>query len=80
MLTGLGATFVAEVRKLAYVGGPNHCRLWLLFLIPGINVVAPIVWMAVGAWMLAVTYVDYPMANHGNDFDELRARCARGVC
>ena len=46
----------------------------VLFLIPGINVVAPIVWMAVGAWMLAVTYVDYPMANHGNDFDELRAR------
>ena len=80
LLTGLGATFVAEVRKLAYVAVRSLPPL-VLFLIPGINVVAPIVWMAVGAWMLAVTYVDYPMANHGNDFDELRARvCARGVC
>ncbi len=73
LLTGLGATFVAEVRKLAYVAVRSLPPL-VLFLIPGINVVAPIVWMAVGAWMLAVTYVDYPMANHGNDFDELRAR------
>ena len=46
----------------------------MLFLIPGLNVVAPVVWMAVGAWMLAVTYVDHPMANHGIGFDELLAR------
>ena len=72
-LTGLGSTFVAEVRKLAYVA-VRSLPLLVLFLIPGINVVAPIVWMAVGAWMLAVTYVDYPMANHGIGFDALRAR------
>ena len=72
-LTGLGATFVAEVRKLAWVAVRSLPPL-VLFLIPGINVVAPVVWMAVGAWMLAVTYVDYPMANHGIGFHELRAR------
>ena len=72
-LMGLGSTFVAEVRKLAYVAVRSLPPL-VLFLIPGINVVAPIVWMAVGAWMLAVTYVDYPMANHGIGFDALRAR------
>ena len=72
-LMGLGATFAAEVRKLAYVA-VRSLPLLVLFLIPGINVVAPIVWMAVGAWMLAVTYVDYPMANHGIGFDALRAR------
>ena len=72
-LMGLGSTFAAEVRKLAYVA-VRSLPLLVLFLIPGINVVAPIVWMAVGAWMLAVTYVDYPMANHGIGFDALRAR------
>ena len=71
--TGLGATLVAEVRKLAYVAARSLPPL-VLFLIPGINVVAPIVWMVLGAWMLAVSYVDYPMANHGIGFDELRAR------
>ena len=48
--------------------------LLVLFVIPGINVVAPVVWMVVGAWMLAITYVDYPMANHGIGFDDLLAR------
>ena len=69
----LGPTLVSEIRKLAYVAIRSLPPL-LLFLIPGINVVASIVWMALGAWMLAVTYVDYPMANHGIGFDELRAR------
>ena len=69
----LGTTLVSEMRKLAYVAVRSLPPL-VLFLIPGINVVASIVWMALGAWMLAVTYVDYPMANHGIGFDELRAR------
>ena len=69
----LGTTLVSEVRKLAYVAVRSLPPL-VLFLIPGINVVASIVWMALSAWMLAVTYVDYPMANHGIGFDELRAR------
>ena len=73
LLRELGAAFVSEARKLAYVAIRSLPPL-VLFLIPGINVVAPIVWMALGAWMLAVTYVDYPMANHGIGFDELRAR------
>ena len=69
----LPGTLVAEVRKLAYVA-VRSLPLLVLFVIPGINVVAPVVWFAVGAWMLAITYVDYPMANHGIGFDELLAR------
>ena len=67
------ATLVAEVRKLVYVAVRSLPPL-VLFVVPGINVVAPFVWMVVGAWMLVVTYVDYSMANHGIGFDELRAR------
>ena len=69
----LATTFAAEVRKLVYVAVRSLPPL-LLFLIPGINVVAPILWMLLGSWMLAVTYMDYPMANHGIGFDDLRAR------
>ena len=69
----LAGTFVAEVRKLAYVA-VRSLPFLVLFVIPGINVVAPVVWLVVGAWMLAITYVDYPMANHGIGFDELLAR------
>ena len=72
-LAELAGTLVAEVRKLAYVA-VRSLPLLVLFVIPGLNVLAPVVWFAVGAWMLAITYVDYPMANHGIGFDDLLAR------
>ena len=73
LLAELAATLVAEVRKLVYVAVRSLPPL-VLFVVPGVNVVASFVWMVVGAWMLVVTYVDYPMANHGIGFDELRER------
>ena len=74
-LRDLGPAVAAEIRKLAYVAVRSLPPL-ALFLVPGVNVVAPFVWMVLGAWMLAVTYLDYPMANHGIGFAELRARLA----
>lgn len=75
LLREIGPAIAAETRKLAYVAIRSLPPL-LLFLIPVVNVVAPFVWMVLGAWMLAVTYLDYPMANHGIGFAELRARLA----
>lgn len=53
-----------ELRKLAY-----FLRLavpvLLLFLIPGLNVFAPPLWILLGLWFLALEYADYPMGNHG---------------
>jgi len=54
----------SELKKLAYLG------LWaipllILFIIPGINILAPIVWGLFSMWMLALEYTDYPMGNHG---------------
>ena len=72
-LAELGTTLVAEVRKVAYVA-IRSLPLLVLFVVPGVNVFAPVVWWVVGAWMLAITYVDYPMANHGIGFDDLLAR------
>lgn len=46
--------------------------LLILFFIPVVNVAAPFVWAAFGAWMLALQYLDYPLGNHGIDFSEQR--------
>jgi CysZ protein len=71
MMLELGRTMVSELRKLAYIA------LWgipalILFVIPGLNLAAPFIWMLFGAWMLAISYVDYPMGNHGLTFPEQR--------
>ncbi|MEN8213971.1 MAG: sulfate transporter CysZ, partial [Pseudomonadota bacterium] len=38
--------------------------LLLLFLVPGINLVAPFTWGAFSVWMLANEYVEYPLGNN----------------
>jgi CysZ protein len=62
---------LTEFKKFAYF------LLWaipllLLFFIPGINTLAPFIWLAFGAWLLALQYMDYPMGNHGILFREQR--------
>lgn len=56
-----------ELRKLVYM------ILWaipllILFLIPGVNLIAPFLWFIFTAWMLSLEYADYPMGNHNLDF------------
>jgi CysZ protein len=73
MIADLGHTIVSELRKLTYIvlwGIP----LLLLLVIPGLNVAFPFIWILFGAWMLAISYVDYPMGNHGLTFPEQRRR------
>lgn len=68
---GVGAAFNNEFKKLLYL------FLWaipllLLFLIPGINITAPFIWLVFSAWMLALEYSDYPMGNHNMSFADER--------
>jgi len=70
------ASFGAEVRKLVYLA------LWsipllLLFLVPGVNLLAPPLWLAFGAWMMALEYVDCPLGNHGVVFSRGRGLIAQ---
>jgi CysZ protein len=55
---------LSEIRKLVYWAGWSVPFL-VLFVVPFVNVVAPLAWMGFTAWMLAVEYLDYPMARHG---------------
>ena len=62
-----------ELRKLRYLA-LRALPLLLLFLIPGLNLAAPLLWLAFGAWMLALDYADAPMGNHGMGFRDARQR------
>lgn len=46
----------------------------LLFIVPGIQVLAPFVWAGLAAWFLALEYLEYPASNHQLDFQALRQR------
>lgn len=68
---GVAGALRNEGRKLAYFV-VRAVPLLLLYLIPGVNVLAPLPWLLFSAWMLAVEYTDYPMGNHGLRFGAQR--------
>jgi CysZ protein len=59
----------SELRKILYFL-TRAVPLLILFLIPGLNLLAPFVWLAFTAWYLALEYMDYPLANQGVRFRE----------
>lgn len=73
LLGDLGPTLLDELRKLGYALF-SAIPFLILFLIPGLNIVAPFLWFLYSAWVLAVQYADFPMGNHGLRFREQRAR------
>lgn len=46
--------------------------LLILFLIPGINLIAPFLWMGFSAWIVAQEYMAYPLETKGLDFTQQR--------
>ena len=64
---------LGELRKLLYFV-VRAIPLALLFVIPVINIAAPVLWGLFSAWMLAIEYADYPMGNHGLFFPQQRQR------
>jgi CysZ protein len=62
---------VSELRKLAYLG-LRAVPLAILSFVPGVNLIAPLLWLLFGAWALVIEYADFPMGNHGLYFPEQR--------
>lgn len=71
LATGVVADVGAEVRKLGYFA-VRAVPLLLLFLIPVVNVLAPVAWFLFGAWTLAQEYLDAPLGNRGLRFPDQR--------
>ncbi len=60
-----------ELRKLAYYL-PRALLLLILGLIPGVNLVAGILWFGFSSWMMTLQYVDYPADNNKMSFPDLK--------
>ena len=48
--------------------------LFLIGLIPVINLISPALWIIFGAWLLTLEYMDYPMGNHDLPFARQKER------
>ncbi|VAW55809.1 Sulfate transporter, CysZ-type [hydrothermal vent metagenome] len=60
----------SEVAKLLYFA-KWWVILFILMLIPVLNLAAPFIWILFGAWMLSLEYLDYPMANQNKFFKDI---------
>ncbi|WP_166266645.1 sulfate transporter CysZ [Marinobacter caseinilyticus] len=60
-----------EVQKILYYL-PRALGLFILGLIPVVNLAAALLWLAFNAWMMALQYVDYPADNHRVSFPSLK--------
>jgi CysZ protein len=65
-------TTKSEVQKILYAI-KWFIPLIVITLIPAINIVAPFLWILFAVWFFALEYSDYPLANRGQFFDEVKA-------
>ena len=71
VLAAIWPSVLSELQKAGYFL-TRGLPLLILFIIPGINVIAPLVWGFYSAWVLANEYAEYPMGLHGILFREQR--------
>ena len=64
-------SLVREVTRLVYIL-PLAPLIWVLTLIPGLNVLTPVLWFLWGAWMMSIQYTDYAADNDRISFGKLR--------
>lgn len=81
-LEGIGNAIIAiprgvfrEIRKIIYYI-PLALFVLVVTFIPGLQAFAPILWFALGAWMMGLQFMDYPMDNHRLSFAEVKNACA----
>lgn len=66
----------AELRRLWYFV-TRAIPLMILSVIPGLNLIAPFLWLLFNAWFMGLEYTAYPLANHGLLFPQQRQLLAR---
>ena len=67
--TDISMSLAREARKILY-HLPRLLLVFILTLIPVINLAAPAIWLLFGAWTMAVQFVDYPTENRQRPFKE----------
>lgn len=81
-LEGLGSALLAlprgvlrELRKVLYYI-PLAVFVLIVSFIPGFQALGPFLWFLLGAWMMGLQFVDYPMDNHQLPFKAVKEACA----
>lgn len=68
---------LSELTRMAYLFS-RMLPLLILFIIPGINLIAPFLWLLFGAWGMGLEFMAYPLENKGLLFaqqkEEAKAR------
>jgi CysZ protein len=67
----LAGGVTTELKRLGYFVS-RAIPLLILFAIPGLNLVAPFIWLAFNAWFLGMEYLAYPLEIQGVEFGEQR--------
>lgn len=73
----LANVMTAEFKRFFYLAS-RAVPLLILFVIPGVNVIAPFLWALFGAWGMALEYFAYPLENEGVLFEEQK-QLARSI-
>ena len=73
LLQEIRGAFKSELQKFLYFI-IRAIPLLILFIVPMVNFVAPIIWFLFSAWMLVIEYMDYPMGNHQILFADQRKK------
>ena len=71
MIKLIGRTLRSEIQKIFYAI-KWFIPLLIITIIPGLNIIAPFLWIVFAAWFFALEYSDYPLANRGQFFAEVK--------
>jgi CysZ protein len=72
----LPGTMLDELKKVFYAL-LLAIPFLLLFLVPVVNIAAPVLWFLFCAWITAFSYADYTMSNHGLKLADIRRMLRR---
>ena len=75
-LLSVPRALLRELAKLAYYI-PMALLVLILSFVPGVNLAAPLLWFLLGAWMMSIQFVDYPVDNHQLGFAAVKSAVAR---
>lgn len=64
-------TLKSEIQKILYAI-KWFIPLIIITFIPVLNIAAPFLWILFAAWFFSLEYSDYPLANQGKFFDEVK--------
>ena len=68
----MARTTKSEVQKILYAI-KWFIPLLIITVIPVVNIAAPFLWILFAAWFFALEYNDYPLANRGHFFEEVKS-------